>query len=101
VLPEADHNEICGYEKPSELSAVFLDDPQGHPRIRRRIELTAEVAKQGAKVVETVEGRGDTALERVMSLVLLGDLVSVYLAALGGSDPTPIDVLDRFKAALG
>jgi hypothetical protein len=36
-----------------------------------------------------------------MSLVLLGDLVSVYMAALDGTDPTPIDVLDRFKAALG
>jgi glucose/mannose-6-phosphate isomerase len=101
VLPEADHNEICAYEKQSDLSAVFLDDPGGHPRIRRRIELTAEVAKQGAKAVERVEGRGESALERVMSLVLLGDLVSVYLAALAGTNPTPIDVLDRFKAALG
>jgi glucose/mannose-6-phosphate isomerase len=101
VLPEADHNEICAYEMPGELSAVFLDDPEGHPRIRRRIELTAEVAAQGATAVERVEARGETALERVMSLVLLGDLVSVYLAALDGTDPTPIDVLDRFKAALG
>jgi glucose/mannose-6-phosphate isomerase len=100
-LPEADHNEICVYESPGPLSAVFLDDPAGHPRLRKRIELTAEVASGGAKAVERVEGRGDTALERVMSLVFLGDLVSVYLAALEGTDPTPIDVLDRFKAALG
>jgi glucose/mannose-6-phosphate isomerase len=101
VLPEADHNEICAYEKPGDLSAVFLDDAEGHPRIRRRMELTAEVASGGAKAVERLEGRGQTALERAMSLVLLGDLVSVYLAALDGTDPTPIDVLDRFKAALG
>jgi glucose/mannose-6-phosphate isomerase len=101
VLPEADHNEICAYGRQSDLSAVFLDDPEGHPRIRRRMELTADVAKQGARAVESVVGRGDTALERVMSLVLLGDLVSVYMAALDGTDPTPIDVLDRFKAALG
>jgi glucose/mannose-6-phosphate isomerase len=100
-LPEADHNEICAYESPGPLSAVFLEDPAGHPRIRKRMELTADVANRGAKAVERLEGRGETALERVMSLVLLGDLVSVYLAALEGVDPTPIDTLDRFKAALG
>jgi glucose/mannose-6-phosphate isomerase len=100
VLPEADHNEICAYDSPSELAAVLLDDPAGDSRIRRRMELTARVASGGAKVVQRVEGRGETALERVMSLVFLGDLVSVYLAALNGTDPTPIDVLDRFKAAL-
>ena len=99
-LPEADHNEICAYETPGPLSAVFLDDPASHPRLRRRIELTAEVARPAAKAVETLEARGETALERVMSLVFLGDLVSVYLATLEGADPTPIEVLDRFKAAL-
>ena len=101
-LPEADHNEICAWESPGPpLSAVFLDDPAGHPRLRRRIELTARAASPGANVVERVEARGESALERVMSLVFLGDLVSVYLAALDGTDPTPIDVLDRFKASLG
>jgi glucose/mannose-6-phosphate isomerase len=100
-LPEADHNEICAWESPGPpLSAVFLDDPAGHPRVRRRIELTAEVAAPGAKLVERIEARGESALERVMSLVFLGDLLSVYLAALDGTDPTPVGVLDRFKAAL-
>jgi hypothetical protein len=32
--------------------------------------------------------------------VLLGDLVSVYLAVLEGIDPTPVDALDRVKAEL-
>src|SRR5256885_3033781 len=83
-LPEADHNEICGWENEAPLSVVFLDDDTLHPRLRRRIELTAEVAREGATAVERVETRGDSAFERVMSLVFLGDLVSVYLAALDG-----------------
>ena len=36
----------------------------------------------------------------MLSLVLLGDLVSVYLAVLDGVDPTPVEAIDRFKAAL-
>jgi glucose/mannose-6-phosphate isomerase len=102
-LPEADHNEICGWERgaaAAPLAAVFLADSDQHPRIRRRIELTAEeVERAGARAL-FVESRGETRLERVLSLVLLGDLVSVYLAVLDGVDPTPMEPIERLKAAL-
>jgi glucose/mannose-6-phosphate isomerase len=103
-LPEANHNEICGWERgraAAPLSAVFLEDADQHPRVHRRIELTAaEVQRAGAPVVR-VQARGDSRLERVLSLVLLGDLASVYLAVLDGVDPTPAEQIERFKAALG
>jgi glucose/mannose-6-phosphate isomerase len=102
-LPEADHNEICGWERgaaAAPLAAVFLADSDQHPRIRRRIELTAEeVERAGARVL-SVESRGETRLERVLSLVLLGDLVSVYVAVLDGVDPSPMEPIERLKAAL-
>lgn len=100
VLPEADHNDICGWERADEFarfSAVLLDDDGLHPQLRRRVELTAEVAGDHGHVAAS---RGDTPLDRVLSLVFLGDLVSVYLAALAGVDPTPVDVLERFKDQL-
>jgi glucose/mannose-6-phosphate isomerase len=40
-------------------------------------------------------------VERILSLVLLGDLVSVYLATLAGVDPTPVEAIERLKATLG
>jgi glucose/mannose-6-phosphate isomerase len=102
-LPEANHNEICGWERglgSAPLSAVFLEDPDQHPRIQRRIELTClEVERAGGSVVRA-EARGDSRLERVLSLVLLGDLTSVYLAVLDGVDPTPVEPIERLKAAL-
>jgi glucose/mannose-6-phosphate isomerase len=103
-LPEANHNEICGWRRgraAAPLSAVFLEDPDQHPRIHRRIDLTAaEVEQAGAPAVR-IEARGDSRLERVLSLVLLGDLASVYLAVLEGVDPTPVDAIESFKTALG
>jgi glucose/mannose-6-phosphate isomerase len=102
-LPELDHNEIAGWEGVSELgrfSAVFLDDSDLHPRIRQRIELTRGfVASRGAATYR-VDGVGETRIERVVSLVLLGDLVSVYLAVLRGIDPSPVDSIARLKEAL-
>jgi glucose/mannose-6-phosphate isomerase len=102
-LPELDHNEIVGWQSASEhgrFSAVFLDDPDTHPRVQERIAATCELIGAGAVGVHRVTSRGTTATERVFSLVLLGDLVSVYLAALRGVDPTPVPAIDRLKAQL-
>ena len=54
----------------------------------------------GAAAVEHVEPRGETPAERVLSLVLLGDLVSIYLSALLGVDPSPMEPIERLKELL-
>ena len=98
ALPEADHNEICAWDGDAgPLRAVLLEDPVAPARLRRRFELTAEVVGDA----ERVHAVGATRAERVLSLVLLGDLASVYAAVLRGRDPSPITPLERFKASLG
>jgi glucose/mannose-6-phosphate isomerase len=102
-LPELDHNEIAGWEGAPQLgrfSAVFLDDSDAHPRVKERMLLTEQLIADSASAAFRVETRGQTAIERVISLVLLGDLVSIYLAALGGVDPAPVKAIDELKAAL-
>jgi glucose/mannose-6-phosphate isomerase len=103
ALPEVDHNEVVGWPAAGSLgrfSAVFLEDPRGHARTLVRSELTAAIAGEGAAVVERVRARGESALERMLSLVLLGDLVSLYLAVLGGVDPVDVTPISRLKDAL-
>ncbi len=102
-LPEANHNQICGWEQSRELaplSGVFLCDPDQHPRVQRHVDLAAtELERVGAPAIQ-VHTRGDSRLERVLSAVLLGDLVSVYTAILAGVDPTPTPALSRLKQQL-
>jgi glucose/mannose-6-phosphate isomerase len=102
-LPEANHNEICGWERGrllGPLAGVFLEDADQHPRVHDRIDRSAaEVGRAGAPAIR-VRSRGESRLERVLSLVLLGDLASVYLAVLEGVDPTPVEAIDRFKLSL-
>ncbi len=96
-LPELDHNEIEAWTRDAGHVPVFLMDPADtHPRVLRRFELTAEIV--GGAL--TAEPLGDTRAERVLSLVLLGDLVSLYLAVAGGADPVDIPSIGRLKAAL-
>ena len=74
-----------------------LEDPAGaHPRVQRRFDLTAELIG-GA---QRVRARGTSRLERLLSLVHLGDLVSLYVAALAGRDPAAVPLLERLKSEL-
>ena len=75
--------------------------PDQHPRVRRRIELTAEaVAAAGARTVR-VETAGETRVARLLWATMLGDLVSLELAAQRGVDPLPVEAIERFKEAMG
>ena len=68
--------------------------------MQRHVELAAaELERVGAPAIQ-VHTRGDSRLERVLSAVLLGDLVSVYTAILAGVDPTPTPALSRLKNQL-
>lgn len=102
-IPEMNHNEICGWENAGTLgpfSAVFLDDCDLHPRVRQRLELTRGLIESHDAPAHRVETIGETPTERLVSLVLLGDLVSVYLAVLRGVDPSPIDMIEHLRSAL-
>jgi glucose/mannose-6-phosphate isomerase len=100
-LPEAHHNEVVGWaHTDAPLSAVLLETPGEHERMEARFDVTAEVLEASGLLVERVRSRGESDVARVMSLVLLGDLVSVYLAVLGGHDPTPVEAIDDLKRRL-
>ncbi|HEY2632195.1 MAG TPA: bifunctional phosphoglucose/phosphomannose isomerase [Solirubrobacteraceae bacterium] len=102
-LPELDHNEIEGWAGARDVgrfSAVFLDDSDAHPRVKQRIDVTEKLIAGNASASFRLETRGQTTIERVISLVLLGDLVSLYLAVLRGVDPGPVALLERLKADL-
>ena len=103
-LPEADHNEIAGWEGAGacgRFSVVFLEDRDQHPRERERVELTAKVMEPHVEKIVRVETEGDTRTERLLSAVMLGDLVSLHVAAQRGIDPEPVPAIEELKDALG
>ena len=102
-LPEANHNEIEGWSWTAQhtpAAAVLLSAPGLHPRIERRIELTAELIERAGVPVVRAAARGQTPVDHVLSLVMLGDLVSVEMAELAGVEATPVEALEGFKREL-
>lgn len=103
-FPELNHNAVAGYEFPPQVKegmlVVLLRSASLHPRILLRYEATAKLLVKAGINHEFAEARGETALAQVLSLVLLGDYVSFYLAILNRIDPTPIDSIDFVKKYL-
>jgi glucose/mannose-6-phosphate isomerase len=103
-MPEMDHNEIVAWAEGSGsegFTAVFLLDRDQHPRQRQRMELTADLIRPAARHVELVELEGESRTSRLLQAVMLGDLVSLHLAARRGIDPSPVPVIERLKDELG
>jgi glucose/mannose-6-phosphate isomerase len=102
VLPELDHNEIVGWERAEgRMAALLLEDRDQHPRLRQRFELTASLIEPHASRAIRIETEGDSRTERLLWAVMLGDLVSLHLAARRGVDPSSTDAIERLKDELG
>jgi glucose/mannose-6-phosphate isomerase len=104
ALPEADHNELEGWDgapASGSFACLLLDDRDQHPRERRRIALTGELVGSSAEVVVQLEADGETRTARLFELVMLGDLLSLHLAARRGIDPSTMPRIDALKDRLG
>ncbi len=104
-FPEFNHNELVGWSESVEehkdhLAVVILRDLGDHPQVRQRMNIVGEVIKSRGVDVTDVHTRGETPLERMLSLVQFGDFVSYYLAILNDVDPTPVKVIETLKRAL-
>jgi glucose/mannose-6-phosphate isomerase len=102
ALPELDHNEVVGWSAGTgdRFALVTLRHPGEHQEVAERFPVSVEVALSAGLVHHEVRAEGDTPLSSLFALVMLGGAVSVYLAALRGVDPTPIDAITRIKKAL-
>jgi glucose/mannose-6-phosphate isomerase len=103
-MPEANHNAIEGSLNPRELSdalyVVELRDPTEPPEIAARYAVVNELLGERATNRSVVWAEGPSPLARVLCGVAFGDLVSVYLAILYQTDPTPVTLLAMLKQRL-
>lgn len=101
---ELDHNEIVGWENRGEcvryFSIIFIRDIDESVEIESRIEITKQIMEKAGLMIFEVEAQGISLLARMLSTVVLGDFVSVYLAILRGVDPTPVRTIDLLKDTL-
>lgn len=104
-VPELNHNELEGWGVHSEpairaMGLVMLRDRFDHPRVARRLDLTAAVLASRVAAVGAVHSLGEGPLARFFSLAVVGDVASVRMADAAGVDPMPGELIEDFNARL-
>ena len=102
-FPEFNHNEFLGWtshplDKP--YAVIDLRSSFEHPQIQKRFEVSAKLLSGKRPAPHTVQAEGESMLEQLLWLVAMGDFVSLYLALLNGLNPTPVDLIEKFKKEL-
>ena len=101
VLPEALHNQVVaadGPVVPASGGNIFRDRDSEHGLVARQADAATAVLEQRGVGVDVVEATGASRVERLASLLVHGDLTSVYLALVEGQEPTAIAAIDELKA---
>ena len=100
-FPELNHNEMVGFTNPqAEFIILMLRDPEAHPQILKRFDVTAELLRQRGIAVEVIDMQGGSVYNKVFMSIALGDFASYYLALEYGQDPTPVDMVEDLKKLL-
>jgi len=98
-LPEANHNEIMGWE--NELKGkyipVLIRGSKESSYIRVVIDFWKEIFRDiGLDYIQII-GEGPNLLAELLSILIICDLTSFLLAIIKGVDPTPVSMISRLK----
>ncbi len=102
-LPEFNHNEFIGWsshpvQKP--YAVVDLRSSFDHPRVQQRFDLSSKLLSGKRPEPHIVQAVGQTHLQHLLWTVLMGDFTSLYLGLLNGLNPSPVDLVEKFKKEL-
>lgn len=105
LQPELCHNEVAGWGQHGDVTRQLLTLVQLHyggeePRLSRRFRLVRELVSEATANVLEVRTDASSDVAALFDLCLLGDFVSLHLAAAEGVDPGPVPVLGELKRAM-
>ncbi len=106
TFPELNHNELVGFSKlketqnPNNFFALFLRNENDHPRVKLRMDATAELYDQWGVVIEDLAVKGQTLIAKIFYAVIFGLWTTYHLATSYDIDPVPVEGVEDFKKRL-
>ncbi len=101
IIPEMNHNELVGWtEKNENMVVLFLLDQDEYSRNLARVEINKEIIKKYTSNIIDIHSKGNSAIEKAIYFIHLGDWTSVILGEARGVDLMEIEVIDHLKSAL-
>jgi glucose/mannose-6-phosphate isomerase len=102
-IPEMNHNQMVGWlsgHGVCKCKPVFIVPSILEPTVKKMTMVTIQMFNERGTDPIVVQLEGTTLLENLIYGLILGDMVSYYLARLRDVDPTPVDVIAEFKTRI-
>ncbi len=95
------HNELVGWtQKNDDLAVILFLDKDEYSRNLARVEINKEVIKKYTNTIIEIHSKGNSAIEKAIYFIHLGDWISVILGESRGVDLMEIKVIEHLKSAL-
>lgn len=101
--PEFNHNEFLGWTKQpvdKPYAVVDLRSSLEHPRVQKRFAVSEQLLSGMRPSPMVIDPQGVDLLEQLLWTIALGDFVSLYVALLNGLNPSPVELIEKFKKSL-
>ncbi|HHE65769.1 MAG TPA: bifunctional phosphoglucose/phosphomannose isomerase [Bacteroidetes bacterium] len=101
TIPEMNHNEIEAWESPDmneNLLPIFLCDFDEEENYKKRVSVLKDLFTKNHFNFLEVSTDGKQLMSKLFSTILLGDMITYYLAILNRVDPSAIKYIDYLKA---
>lgn len=94
-MPELCYNELLGWGQHGDVTRqvftqVQLRHDEEHPQVQRRFDYVQENTLEVMNDILSVQASGEGPVAQLFDLVLVGDMVSLEMAASEGLDPGPV-----------
>lgn len=101
--PEFNHNEFLGWtshpvEKPFAVFDIRSD--LEHAQIQKRFEVSDRLLSGKRPKAMPLQLQGESTIAQMLWGSILADYASIYVAVLNGVDPTPVELIEKFKKEL-
>lgn len=102
-IPEFNHNEFLGWTKQPVDKPYTVFDIRSDldlPQVQKRFVVTAKLLSGLRPEPIIISPQGSNLIEQLLWTISLGDFVTIYTALLNGLNPTPVDMIEKFKKEL-
>ena len=104
VLSELNHNEMTGFDVKDSTRGLsdkfyflFLSDSMDHPKIQKRMQITAKLYQDRGLPTFNVKLSGDNIFHKIFNALSLADFAAYFTAEAYGLESEQVPMVEEFK----
>ena len=91
---------MSAYNLNDKISLVWIYNDMDHPQVIKRMKLVGRILENRVENQIKLNYNYSSLIESLLNATIYTDILSYYVAILGGINPTPVDIIKVLKSEL-